>query len=188
MIYKVLLGLGDSLTYGARDEYGRSYPVELGKILSEEFKQDWVVINEGVCRETSADTLRRSYKVVQNYPEAQIVLLMAGTNDTKCDYPIDMYIDNIKQIVRIIKMFGKKVLIATLPPVDGSKMPCFSSDKSNKFIELYNKALIAFCNCSNIPIVDMSTDMGKYLVDGVHFNHDGYVEMSNRWANAIKEL
>ena len=35
MIWNQILCLGDSLTYGARDRYGRSYPAELGKILSD---------------------------------------------------------------------------------------------------------------------------------------------------------
>ena len=38
MIWNEILCLGDSLTYGARDRYGRSYPAELGKILSKELK------------------------------------------------------------------------------------------------------------------------------------------------------
>ena len=32
MIWNEILCIGDSLTYGARDEYGRSYPLELAKI------------------------------------------------------------------------------------------------------------------------------------------------------------
>ena len=35
MIWNEILCLGDSITFGARDCYGRSYPAELGKILSE---------------------------------------------------------------------------------------------------------------------------------------------------------
>ncbi len=33
MIWNEILCLGDSITYGARDPYKRSYPEELGKIL-----------------------------------------------------------------------------------------------------------------------------------------------------------
>ena len=33
MIWNEIVCLGDSITYGARDEYGRSYPAELSKIL-----------------------------------------------------------------------------------------------------------------------------------------------------------
>ena len=32
-VWNEILCLGDSITYGARDEYGRSYPAELGKII-----------------------------------------------------------------------------------------------------------------------------------------------------------
>jgi len=33
MICSEIICLGDSITYGARDEYGRPYPVELNKTL-----------------------------------------------------------------------------------------------------------------------------------------------------------
>ena len=35
MIWNEITCLGDSLTYGARDRYGRSYPAELGKMQLE---------------------------------------------------------------------------------------------------------------------------------------------------------
>ena len=35
MIWNEILCLGDSITFGSRDEYKRSYPDELGKILTE---------------------------------------------------------------------------------------------------------------------------------------------------------
>ena len=38
MIWNEVVCLGDSLTYGARDRYGRSYPAELAKILFEKIQ------------------------------------------------------------------------------------------------------------------------------------------------------
>ena len=34
-VWNEVICLGDSITYGARDKYGRSYPVELSKLLTE---------------------------------------------------------------------------------------------------------------------------------------------------------
>ena len=39
MIWNEILCLGDSITFGARDCYGRSYPAELGKMLTESLKE-----------------------------------------------------------------------------------------------------------------------------------------------------
>ena len=39
MIWNEILCLGDSITYGARDPYKRSYPAELGKMLTESLKE-----------------------------------------------------------------------------------------------------------------------------------------------------
>ena len=36
MIWSEIVCLGDSLTYGARDPYKRSFPAELSKMLSDE--------------------------------------------------------------------------------------------------------------------------------------------------------
>jgi lysophospholipase L1-like esterase len=61
MIWNEILCLGDSLTYGARDRYGRSYPAELGKILSEKTGEFYICHNYGINGETSSDLLRRSW-------------------------------------------------------------------------------------------------------------------------------
>ena len=36
----------------------------------------------------------------------------------------------------------------------------------------------------NFKIVDMS-DMEKHLIDGVHYTHEGNIEIANRFANII---
>ena len=39
MIWNEILCLGDSITFGARDPYKRSYPNELGQMLTEKTKE-----------------------------------------------------------------------------------------------------------------------------------------------------
>ena len=48
MIWNEVVCLGDSLTFGARDRYGRSYPLELGKILSEKTGEFYICHNHGI--------------------------------------------------------------------------------------------------------------------------------------------
>ena len=190
MIYGTVLCLGDSLTFGARSEYGRGYPEELSRLLTEHFKQEWSCLNHGINGETSLDILRRSFNIVRNFssiPGAKWSLLLAGTNDSKNpDYPIDLYKDNMRQIIRAFRRQQLNLLVGNLPPVQGSCMPCFDSDRSNSWITSANKAISELCEEYELKLVRFD-DMESYLVDGVHFGYEGYKEMAKRWFERIIE-
>ena len=76
LVWNEILCLGDSITYGARDEYGRSYPAELGKILTEENKEFYFCHNCGVNAETSSDVLKRAWNTIKSHSNSKIMLLM----------------------------------------------------------------------------------------------------------------
>ena len=99
MIWNQILCLGDSLTYGARDRYGRSYPAELGKVLTDKTGEFYICHNYGINGETSSDLLRRSWGIIKGNKDCKIMLLWIGTNDTKVPTPLDIYEDNLKQII-----------------------------------------------------------------------------------------
>jgi lysophospholipase L1-like esterase len=186
-----VLCLGDSLTFGARSEFVRGYPEELGRMLSNYLMQDWTCLNHGINGETSIDILRRAFPAVQSFaalPGAKLACLMAGTNDSKNpELPVDLYADNMCQIIRIFRRHSIKLLVGTLPPVKGNAMPCFDSNQSNQWIQKANIAIQDLVNENNLIPVDFS-DMEGYLIDGVHFGYDGYKEMARRWFEKIKEL
>ena len=50
-IYGLIACQGDSLTYGSRDPDGMSYPLYLGRLLSEKHHQTWVTVNLAVARD-----------------------------------------------------------------------------------------------------------------------------------------
>ena len=60
MIWNEIVCLGDSLTFGARDPFKRSFPAELGKMLSDETGEFYYCHNYGVCGETSSDSIGTS--------------------------------------------------------------------------------------------------------------------------------
>ena len=66
MIWNEITCLGDSLTYGARDRYGRSYPAELGKILHQATDEFYICHNYGINGETSSDLLRRAWSICKS--------------------------------------------------------------------------------------------------------------------------
>ena len=188
MIYGTILCLGDSLTFGARSEHLRGYPEELARLMSDHYAQAWSCLNRGVNGEKSIDVLRRAFPAVRevaSLPGAKWGCLLAGTNDSKdptC--PLDLYEDNLRQIVRMFKRFDVRLLIGTLPPVKGNCMPCFDSERSNAWIDGANERITSLAASSGVPVVDF-TDMEPHLVDGVHFGHAGYLEMAQRWFDRI---
>ena len=187
MIYGTVLCLGDSLTYGARSEYQRGYPEELARLLSAHFGQEWTCINAGISGETSTDILRRCFGEVRGVaalPGAKYGILVAGTNDSKNpNYPVELYEDNMRQMVRIFRRFGINLFLGTLPPVQPTPMPCFSA-ASNDWLKQANNAIAGFAQNGQVTCVDLR-DMEPYLIDGVHFGYEGYLEMARRFFKAI---
>ena len=113
MIWNEILCLGDSLTLGARDPYGRSYPVELGSLLTKETGEFYYCHNYGECGETSSDLLRRSWGNITSH-NSKILLVMVGTNDTQQGIPTEVYFDNLRQIVGIGNLSGMNVVVVRL--------------------------------------------------------------------------
>ena len=183
----VVVCFGDSLTYGSRDIVeGRGYPAMLVDLIEQETQQICVCINKGITRETSTDILRRAYDVLRAYPESNLALILAGTNDLKGTPNPIVYKENIKQIVNIARVCGKRVLVGKLPPIQSMGMWCFPKD-ANKGVALYNDILETLSKEMDFPLVDFS-DMGDYLCDGVHFGPEGYELMAKKWFEGIKEL
>ena len=183
MIWNEIVCLGDSLTYGARDRYGRSYPAELGKILSEITGEFYICHNYGINGETSSDLLRRSWNILKSHSGAKICLLLIGTNDTKKPMPIDIYKDNLRQIIKSIKVNGKTPIVATLPALNFSPYYMFNRD----YIEKYNSAIKELSSELKFLVCELN-GLEKHLIDGVHFTHEGYKEVAKKWAKSIMSL
>ena len=183
MIWNEILCLGDSLTYGARDKYGRSYPAELGKILSEKTEEFYICHNYGINGETSSDLLRRSWSIIKSNKDCKICLLLIGTNDTKKPTPLDIYEDNLRQIILSIKVNGMIPIVGTLPELTFSPYYAKNRDWTLK----YNKLIKNLSNKLNFDVCCME-GMDNYLIDGVHFTHEGYNEVAKRWSEKILSL
>ena len=183
MIWNEILCLGDSLTYGARDRYGRSYPAELGKILSEKTGEFYICHNYGINGETSSDLLRRSWGIMKSNRSCKIMLLLIGTNDTKKPTPIEVYRDNLRQIIMSSRANGMTPIVGTLPELEFS--PYYQSNR--EYTEIYSKEILSLSKELNFQVVDL-TKMDKYLIDGVHFDNEGYYEIASRFADKILSM
>ena len=183
MIWNEILCIGDSLTYGARDEFGRSYPAELGKILTEKTDEFYICHNYGINGETSSDLLRRSWPIIKSNKSCKICLIFIGTNDTKKPTPLDVYSDNLRQIVLSAKANGMTPIVATLPELTFSPFYQFNRE----YTELYSNEVLKLSKSLNFKTCDL-TGMKEFLIDGVHFDNRGYKEIAQRWSKVILGL
>ncbi|MAG26595.1 hypothetical protein CMI47_13715 [Candidatus Pacearchaeota archaeon] len=183
MIWNEILCIGDSLTYGARDRYGRSYPAELAKIMAEKTNEFYVCHNYGINGETSSDLLRRTWSILKSNRDSKICLFMIGTNDTKKPTPLDVYEDNMRQIILSIKSNGMIPIVATLPELEFS--PHYA--KNRNWIDKYNKVITTLSKSLDFLICPMN-NLSVHLIDGVHFTHEGYKEIAKKWSKKILSL
>jgi len=187
-VFGTIICLGDSLTHGARDDYGRCYPMELSDMLWSAYGQRWLCAEEGVNGERSSDVLRRSLSVIKRYPEAGEVVLLCGTNDSKDCFntPPDIYKKNMEGILRVAAMHDKEVLLCYLPDLNGFGAPDYSQDSPKRILE-FNKKIAELIE-ENTNIVKQTVDLrgipADYYADGVHFKNKGHVEIARRvfWA------
>ncbi len=191
-IYNTILCLGDSLTFGARDEYHRGYPAELGKFLYEKSpEQVWITINEGVNGETSTDTLKRTPRVISLYSNAYVVLLQIGTNDTLELIPKQIFKDTVFQTIKICQSFhpllgNRKVILGSLISLEGLGLFSYSKEGAKLLLE-YNEILKELSIELKIPLIDL-TSLEKFRIDKCHLNNEGYKEMAKLFLKGVMEL
>ena len=183
MIWKEVVCLGDSLTYGARDEYGRSYPAELARILTDETGETWFCHNCGVNGDTSSDVLRRCWRVFASHPKVRLVTLLVGTNDVAVPMPLEIYRDNLLQIIAAARIHGMHVILGELPPAGFHPGVLGRQDALGAYSAEVRRV------AGELGLATCSFDgLAEHLVDGLHFGHEGYLRMARMWADALLRL
>lgn len=121
MIYSVVLAFGDSLTFGARDRYGKGYPHYLYEEFKKKTGQVLLYANEGLNQETIASACKRAYPTLLKYPMAAEVIFFEGTNDSKPIYqtPLVEYRTCIGYISDLCGALGRHLYLPTLPSLKG---------------------------------------------------------------------
>lgn len=191
MIGGTLLCIGDSLTYGARDELGLHYPELLARKLSKEFDQYWTAVNHGISGQTTPEILRRCYGHVRSYPEAAEVFLWAGFNDAKVSVstPVPVYEENMASMIRSILFAGRVGYLFLLPEMKGFGAPDFVN---NETIQKYNEVLVDLANffggkTKRLYLVDVRDVPAETRVDGVHLTHEGNAWVADQAFEVVKK-
>ncbi len=176
MIYNLLLCVGDSLTYGARDQFGRNYPLELGRLMTEHTGEEWYCITEAVNGRISSEVARDAYGIIAKYPDAYGVLLLIGTNDSRRAIPPEIYAYNVRQIVRVCRVLGKKVHVLSVPTIAVERHFLWYDQACLTRLEEYNQILKDMDHVRFVDIRDVIGD--AELIDGVHFTHEANVKLA----------
>jgi lysophospholipase L1-like esterase len=183
MIYNLLLCLGDSLTCGARDRYMRNYPLELAKELSEITSEEWYSITEAVNGRTSSELATSAYSIVNKYPDVYGVILLIGTNDSRNKFPVEVYIDNVKQIIRVCRILRKKIYLLSIPPFFYHRHFLWYDKQARLLIDEYNEKL---SEMENVVFIDLNKQIEENdLIDGVHFTHEANVKIAKFLAKSL---
>ncbi|MBK9128084.1 MAG: SGNH/GDSL hydrolase family protein [Phycisphaerales bacterium] len=180
---RYILCVGDSLTFGARDEYQRGYPAELGRLYWERRRLPVYCVNAGLNGETSSQLRNRVVGLPALAPAARVALLLIGTNDTFLPQNPEIYRDNLRQIVQVLQAGGARVGVGLLPPALGPGLPNYPRDAQRQ-IDRFNEIIAALARELACFTADFR-GLGPFVIDTVHLNHAGYRRMAELWFDAL---
>jgi lysophospholipase L1-like esterase len=185
IIYGLIACQGDSLTFGSRDPDGMSYPLYLGRFLSQKHRQTWATVNFGVPRDGWAEIWRRNYHELLSVPQAEEVCLWAGTNDAKQNRSIEQALIACEAVLDQCRAAGRFVYLATLPGKNGfgTNLETWSM---NGAIEKLNQAYRRIAEQRAIGLVELSSMPPELFVDGIHLSQAGNVWVAEKFAAAIE--
>jgi lysophospholipase L1-like esterase len=184
-VYGVIICQGDSLTFGSRDPDGMSYPLYLGRMLSERHGQTWVTLNFGVPGECWAEIARRNYRELTSVPEGGEVCLWAGTNDAWKDRPLDQSLIAAEAVLDQCRAAGRFVYLATLPGKRGFGAPR-EPWAMNEQIKKLNDAYKQIAERRGLALVDLTDIPAEHFVDGIHLTQAGNRWVAEKFAAAIE--
>ena len=179
-----ILCVGDSLTFGARDEFNRCYPAELSRIYWEKQHRPVYCHNAGISDQNSSQLQKRILAQSRSCPQANIALIVVGTNDTFLPQRPEIYQDNLRQIVGVLKAHHLNVGVGLLPPVMGAGLPNYPRD-AQKQVDEFNRIIQERAHADSLFVADFR-GLGEFIIDTVHLNHAGYCRMAELWFDAIQ--
>jgi len=103
-----ILAFGDSLTYGTGASKRESYPTILKQLTGIK------VINEGIPGEVSGKGKARLGQILKKH-QPDIVILCHGGNDLLQKIDTNKTINNLKNMITMIKESGSEVVILSVP-------------------------------------------------------------------------
>jgi lysophospholipase L1-like esterase len=215
------VGIGDSITRGQGDDVasddtsldgrdsGGGYEPVLNDELSAATGFANVVKNEGIGGRTSLGALSKMNGMLNNHPNAQFVLLLFGTNDSKNELAVPSglglqsgdfgylftYKANMQQLIDATLARGKVPVLAKIPIAYGncgrcSAYPNPQTAPQNVRIREYNQVIDELVVENDLPIAgpDLYTHFAAHpeqMADRLHPNGVGYQAIAELWSEAL---
>ncbi|HKE18809.1 MAG TPA: SGNH/GDSL hydrolase family protein [Kofleriaceae bacterium] len=184
-VYGIIICQGDSLTFGSRDPDGMSYPLYLGRLLSEKHRQTWVTVNFGVPGECWAEVWRRNYREIASVPEASEICLWVGTNDAWKGRSFDESITACEAVLDQCRAAGRHVYLGTLPGKRGFGAPR-EPWAMNDVIKKLNEAYVRIAEQRGLTLVPLHDLPVEHFCDGIHITQAGNKWVAAQFAAAIE--
>ena len=109
-------------------------------------------------------------------------------------YPLDIYVANLGEILRKLRQTGAQVIWATMTPVHPDR-PFLDTQWSwrNEEIARYNEEALKLMEAEGVPVNDLhaivAPDCGRYLAeDMLHLSDEGVQKCAQAVARAIENL
>ncbi|MGN6724109.1 MAG: SGNH/GDSL hydrolase family protein [Marmoricola sp.] len=184
--------LGDSITHGSNAAAGRRWVDQLPRILGTSLVSS-KSMEKGVPGQTSAQMLAR-YATDVRANGAQVLFLLAGTNDANQGVPLATYAANIKAIVAEARKDGIPVIIGTVPPFGASAVTTAKS----LLVAQYNAWINAWAPSNGVRVAAVNAGLvasgaetmlsGYDSGDGIHPETQGHQKIAQAFATAFNGL
>ncbi len=186
---------GDSIVYGYDDFEKGGWANRLKFYLWEE-KLDYSVYNQGISGDSTVDVLKRlETECAARSPE--ILIFSIGINDSAIfsgvSYvPIDMYKNNLDEILKIASKYTDKIIFLGLSGIVEDKVTPTPWDKNifywREEKDKYNKVLKDFVLENNLNFISLDGLLGAGdLPDGLHPNEVGHKKIFEIVKNYLVE-
>lgn len=189
---------GDSIVWGAWDKEKAGWANRLS-IYYQNNNEENIVYNLGIPSETSTNLIKR-IKNECEVREPNTIIIAIGINDAlylkkeeKEQTDINSFEKNIKEIIKISKLYTKNILFVGLTRVNEScTIPISWNDNEmyfNKNIEKYNNKIRQCCFENQIMFIDIldllaTSDLNT---DGIHPNEIGHEKIFERITELLEE-
>lgn len=171
--YTRILCLGDSITYGARAQHGRTYPLLLEEMLCDQQDVPAICLNAGVNGERSWEIVSRAWNWLGSDEWVKVVIAMFGTNDSKpgSRTPLVLYRKQWDRLYRFCTFTQTRLIACEIPWIDPTGQPEYDV-QSLGWINKANADLYKWCDENSVPMVrgiyDDFRQSPKLLADGIH--------------------
>ncbi|MBS8263180.1 hypothetical protein DYI25_01865 [Mesobacillus boroniphilus] len=195
---KLVVALGDSLTYGYGDENGSGYIDTLKTRLNKQNSEDYNFANEAIYGLESSGILTQlsNIMVSSKLNDADYFILFIGTNDLinsnggnlknlqhgKIERGQEVYLQNLRAIIDTLRERNNEAPILLL----GMYNPYPYSERIEFLIHEWNNEIINTIKEEKqivfIPTNDLFKGKGKqeYFSDSLHLNDKGYNLIADR--------